>query len=178
MSRNAAPLSAARVDEDRPGAMAGELRAESHVGVHEQAVIVDHSLRGPARAAPRVHERRVHRVQVASAEAPILDQGFRSVDQRHVGVAEPREHVVAIVGGDELLVAVPHSAPRDAGIDGRGFGPHDPHHARAEVGEDHAGHAAGQAEAEVARADGDLDDRQALDGRPVDHRVIRPLPAR
>ena len=102
------PLAAARTSTKiGPGAMAGELRAEPRVRLDEEPEVVDRPLRGPAGSASGVDERRVHGLQVAETQAARFDERFRPVDQRDVGVTKERVHLVAIIGGDDLLVAMP-----------------------------------------------------------------------
>lgn len=141
--------------------MAGELGAEPGPGLHQEAEVLDAPLGRPARAAPGVDERRVRRPQVAVAQAPAFDQCLRPVHQRDVGVAEQREHLAGVVGGDDPLVAVPGPAPCHAGIDRHRRRAYHPDDAGAEVGEEHARHSPSQPEAEVTGADRDLDDRKA-----------------
>ena len=159
-SRNAAPLAAARTSTKiGPGAVARELGAEPCLRFDEEREVVDRARRRATGPAPRVHEPRVHGSEVAVTEAAALDNCFGPVHQRDVGVAEQRVHLVGVVGGDDLLVAMPGATPRDAVVDRRGLRAHHPHDRRTEVGEDHARNTPGHAEAEIARADGDLDDR-------------------
>ena len=169
------------VDEDRAGPVAGELGAEPGPGLHQEAEILDAPLGRPARAAPGVDERRVRRPQVAVAQAPAFNQCFRPVHQRDVRVAEQREHLARVVGGDEALVAVPGPPPAHARVDGHRRRARHPHDAGAEVGEEHARHSPGQPETEVTGADRDLDDRKARarqsGGRSV-HGVTLPEPER
>ena len=184
VSRNAAPLSAARASTKiGPGRWPASCVQKPALGLDEQPVVVDRALRrcGSAGTA-RTRAPGSTALQVAEAEAAVLDERFGPVDQRDVGIARAaREHLVAVVGGHELLVAVPRATPRDARRRWARYRvPTILHHGGAEVGEDHAGHAAGHAEAEVARADGDLDDRQARARQPGRRRltgVTRPPPA-
>ncbi len=141
--------------------MPGQLGAEPGARLDEQAVVVDVARGGAARRQAGVDEPGGAVPQVVPAEAPVLDEGLGAVDEGDVGRLQQGADPPGVVGGDDLLVAVPGPPPRQAGVDGRLDGADDPGHGGAEVGQHHARHAARQAEAEVGHAGGHLDHGEA-----------------
>ena len=154
-----------RVDEYGSGPMACELGAEPGARLDQQGIVVDRALAGTAGPAPGVDEVWVQHADVVESESLTFDDRLGPIGDGHVGRPQQIPDLSGVVGRDDLLVAMPHAAPRDMVVDRSWSIIDDPDDRRTELGEHHARYAAGQPEPEGAGPASELDHGQPLAGR-------------